>query len=232
MTTSIPSSNPPAPHPVRPDADDAAFECRHYARCRLPTAHGNFAVDVYRLLNEEEALLISMGHLDVAEPTFVRVHSECFTGEVLGSLKCDCRPQLESALAEIARRGRGAIVYLRQEGRGIGLGNKIRAYAEQDKGADTIQANHLLGFASDLRDFRAAAEILRLHGIRSVLLNTNNPDKIATLAQHGLAISEVVPSITPANEHNIDYLRTKAESLGHQQLGHVIDPPRPTAEGS
>ena len=221
MSASIPPSK----------TGDDAFECRHYARCQLPTAHGTFTVDVYRLAKEEEALLISMGELVTADPTFIRLHSECFTGEVLGSLKCDCQPQLERAQAEIATRGRGAIVYLRQEGRGIGLGNKIRAYAEQDKGADTIQANHRLGFASDLRDFRAAAEILRQHGVSRILLNTNNPDKIATLTQHGITISEVVPSITPANEHNIEYLRTKAESLGHHQLGRVIESQRRAAEG-
>ncbi|MCX6129481.1 MAG: GTP cyclohydrolase II RibA, partial [Proteobacteria bacterium] len=147
---------------------------------------------------------------------FVRIHSECFTGEVLGSLKCDCSDQLNLALAEIQRRGAGAVIYLRQEGRGIGLGNKIRAYELQNQGADTIEANHQLGFDTDLRSFEAAALILKQRGIQEVILNTNNPDKLNALITHGIKILERVPSLANVNKFNEDYLKTKMDKMGHQ----------------
>ncbi len=196
-----------------------------YSRCPLPTHLGRFEVEVYRLEGGEEALLIYQGDLSGSDPPFVRVHSECFTGEILGSLKCDCRPQLDKALQEVARRGRGAVVYLRQEGRGIGLGNKILAYAEQEKGADTIEANERLGFPADLRDFRVAAVMLASKGVTTVALNTNNPNKVASLEANGISVQRVLPSHTDPNPHNVEYLVTKFASMGHagleQALGRV-----------
>lgn len=190
-----------------------------YSHCDLPTGFGTFQVSVYRADEDDcESILIQMGDLGGDEPPFVRVHSECYTGEVLGSLKCDCQAQLNKAMSRIAEQGRGAIIYLRQEGRGIGLGNKIRAYQEQAAGADTVRANHLVGFPTDLRDFTVAAQILRLNGIRQVLLNTNNPDKIASLEANGITVQGVIPSATKPNEYNLDYLQTKFDSLGHAGL--------------
>ncbi|MEM7012188.1 MAG: GTP cyclohydrolase II [Verrucomicrobiota bacterium] len=194
-----------------------------YAVCQLPTGYGDFDVRVYRSDGRDEALAISMGgkfHDD--ENVFVRVHSECFTGEVLGSLKCDCKEQLDLAMGRIAERKRGIVVYLRQEGRGIGLGNKIRAYAEQAKGADTIEANHILGFPTDMRDFSAAAEILQRLGVHRIDLNTNNPRKIDTMKESGLVVNEVVPSLTAPTGYNKGYLETKARLLGHVNLQQAI----------
>jgi 3,4-dihydroxy 2-butanone 4-phosphate synthase/GTP cyclohydrolase II len=144
-----------------------------------------------------------------------RVHSECLTGEVLGSLKCDCREQLDTAMAAIAAAEQGVIVYLRQEGRGIGLGNKIRAYALQSEGADTVEANLALGFAPDLRSYDMAAAILADLGVASVALMTNNPDKLSGLAQAGLKISAHVPHWVTDHEHNRDYLEVKRQKMGH-----------------
>jgi len=191
-----------------------------YARCELPTLYGSFDVRVFRHQGSpDESVVIAMGsEFQADETVFVRLHSECFTGEVLGSLKCDCQGQLDLALRRIAELGRGVVVYLRQEGRGIGLGNKIRAYAEQAKGANTIEANHILGFPSDLRDFRVAAPILASMGIQRIALNTNNPQKIDALRKLGIEVVEVVPSLTEPNEHNQEYLRIKADELGHVSL--------------
>jgi GTP cyclohydrolase II len=201
-----------------------------YARCELPTLYGCFDVRVFRHPGSpNESIVISMGRdFQTSETVFVRLHSECFTGEVLGSLKCDCQGQLDLALRRIAELGRGVVLYLRQEGRGIGLGNKIRAYAEQAKGANTIEANHILGFAADLRDFRVAAPILTSLGIQRIALNTNNPQKIDALRKRGIEVVEVVPSLTEPNEHNEAYLRTKAQELGHVALALGALPP---AEG-
>jgi GTP cyclohydrolase II len=194
-----------------------------YSTCDLPTRYGTFQVKVYRHADDEETILIQLGDLTVGPPPFVRVHSECFTGEILHSLKCDCRLQLELAMEAIAAQERGAIVYLRQEGRGIGLGNKIRAYAEQAKGADTVEANERLGFPADLREFRTAAAILKLEGVHAVHLNTNNPDKVTSLEAHGITVESVVPSMTDTNPHNVDYLRTKARALGHAGLEDALE---------
>lgn len=202
--------------------DDAIKEVTLYSKCDLPTPHGTFEVQVYRLENDEEAVLIKMGRLDDPKPPFVRVHSECFTGEILHSLKCDCRLQLELAMRAIAERRHGAIVYLRQEGRGIGLGNKILAYAEQAKGANTIEANEVLGFPADMRDFRTAAAILRLNGVRRIHLNTNNPNKVASLEANGIEVEHVIPSTTEANPHNLDYLLTKYRTMGHAGLEETL----------
>lgn len=194
-----------------------------YARCQLPTQYGEFDLRVYREGERDEAVTIGIGEdFGEDENVFVRVHSECFTGEVLGSLKCDCQKQLDLALCRIAEEQRGIVVYLRQEGRGIGLGNKIRAYAEQAKGADTVEANHILGFPTDLRDFRMAAEILKSFGIRRIDLNTNNPNKIEAMKEAGLVVNSVVPSLTPPTGHNKSYLETKARVMGHLNLNEAI----------
>ncbi len=198
------------------------LELTLYAEATLPTVFGEFSLSVYRDQKDHEgAILISKNFTAHAQP-FVRVHSECFTGEVLGSLKCDCRDQLNLALFEIQKRGAGAVIYLRQEGRGIGLGNKIRAYHLQNQGANTIEANHQLGFETDLRSFEAAALILRDKGVRSISLNTNNPEKIQALINLGIEVVERVPSLTTVNPHNKDYLRAKMMHLGHHLQGLFI----------
>jgi 3,4-dihydroxy 2-butanone 4-phosphate synthase/GTP cyclohydrolase II len=196
-----------------------------YAEASLPTVHGTFQVRVYRHgPDQEEALAIYCGTFPPAEPVFARVHSECLTGEVIGSLKCDCRDQLEQALAHIAERGHGVVVYLRQEGRGIGLGNKIRAYALQAAGADTVEANHKLGFDTDLREFDVAAEILKDLGVTAVELHTNNPEKIRALDAHGVSVVSRVPAHGQINPHNRRYLETKHKTLGHDLESLLGDP--------
>jgi GTP cyclohydrolase II len=162
-----------------------------------------------------EHLALVIGSLDPDEPALVRLHSECFTGDLLGSLRCDCGDQLRGALAEINAAGRGIILYLAQEGRGIGLVNKLRAYALQDQGLDTIDANEQLGFEADERLYRPAAEMLRQLGFSTIRLMTNNPDKVAALAEWGITVSERVPHSFPSNEHNAFYLATKKERSGH-----------------
>ncbi len=187
-----------------------------YATSKLPTIHGEFEVVVYRHgSGDDESLAVTLGTFSADEPVFARVHSECLTGEVLGSLKCDCREQLELALTRIQEYGRGVLIYLRQEGRGIGLGNKIRAYALQDAGADTVQANHQLGFATDLREFDVAAAILKDLGVYKIRLHTNNPDKIQALEDNGIEIVSRLPAYGAVNPHNRRYLETKHRTLGH-----------------
>lgn len=166
----------------------------------------------------QEHMAIIAGDLPslAGEGVLARIHSECWTGETLGSLKCDCREQLDNAIAAIVAAGRGVVVYLRQEGRGIGLGNKIKAYALQEQGADTVEANEALGFAADLRSYEIAAAILRDLGVRSVSLMTNNPDKIAGLEKAGVPITDRVPHWGLDQEHNHDYLEVKRQKLGHK----------------
>ncbi len=185
-----------------------------YSEAPLPTERGLFRAVVFRESSGVEHVALVLG--DVAGRAVpVRVHSECLTSEVFGSMKCDCRAQLDAALDRIAAVGRGALLYLRQEGRGIGLGNKIRAYALQAQGHDTYEANRLLGFADDLRRYDVAADVLALLGVRSVDLITNNPQKIAGLAQAGIPVRRRIQLPSPANEHNVEYLRTKRERTGH-----------------
>jgi GTP cyclohydrolase II len=186
-----------------------------YGEAPLPTQRGLFRTVVFRDQESgDEHVAMVMG--DVAgEAVPVRVHSECLTSEVLGSLKCDCRAQLDRALDLIAERGRGVLLYLRQEGRGIGLGNKIRAYALQAEGHDTYEANRLLGFPDDLRRYDVAADMLRLLGVRSVELVTNNPLKIAGLQEAGVKVRGRIQLPSPANPHNVEYLRVKRERTGH-----------------
>jgi GTP cyclohydrolase II len=187
----------------------------------LATEKGVFRFLRYQSADGEEAFALVMGDLAGAEPAFVRVHSECLTGEVFSSLKCDCRDQLAQAMAQVAERGRGAVVYLRQEGRGIGLGNKIRAYALQALGADTIEANHELGFPTDLREFHLAAAILRDLGATSVVLHTNNPEKVQALVDSGIRVVARAPALGTVNKHNRSYLETKHRELGHD-LGSLL----------
>jgi GTP cyclohydrolase II len=162
-----------------------------------------------------EHLAIVIGQPDPAKPVLARLHSECFTGDLLGSLRCDCGQQLRGAIAEIARQRGGILLYLAQEGRGIGLVNKLRAYRLQDQGSDTADANEQLGFEADERIYLAAAEMLRRLGFKTVRLMTNNPEKVAGLERLGIAVVERVPLVIPANRFNRDYLTTKAKKFGH-----------------
>jgi GTP cyclohydrolase II len=163
----------------------------------------------------KEHLAIVVGEIDPTEPVLIRLHSECFTGDLLGSLRCDCGVQLRGAIAEIAKRGSGVLLYLAQEGRGIGLVNKLRAYELQDEGFDTIDANEQLGFDADERIYAPAATMLSRMGIKRVRLMTNNPQKISQLERYGIEVAERVAHSFPANGHNENYLRTKAERAGH-----------------
>jgi len=186
------------------------------AACRLPTPWGEFQL---RGLDDPtsvpEHALLSMGSVDDGEPVLVRMHSECLTGDGLFSLRCDCGEQLRCALQCIAAEGRGVLLYLRQEGRGIGLLNKIRAYSLQDTGADTLDANRQLGLPDDARDYAVAARMLGLLRVRNVRVLTNNPAKIRALASHGMNVVERVPLATLPNAHNTRYLATKATRMGH-----------------
>jgi GTP cyclohydrolase II len=198
-----------------------------YAEAEMPTRHGPFRVVVYREngngngkpapdpLSPPEHMAIVRGDVAGQTNVLVRVHSECWTSEVLGSLKCDCRDQLNAALERIAAEGTGVVVYLRQEGRGIGLGNKIKAYALQNEGADTVEANLKLGFESDLRSYDLAGMILEDLGVRSVRLMTNNPLKQRGLELAGVTISQRVPIWVGENQHNAGYLAVKRRKMGH-----------------
>ncbi len=183
---------------------------------RLPTLHGEFKAIVYEnILDGSTHLALVKGTVGDGEPVLVRMHSECLTGEVFGSLRCDCREQLQAAMRAIEREGRGVIVYIRQEGRGIGLGNKIKAYALQDQGSDTVEANELLGFPPDPRDYGVGAQILVDLGLRRIRLLTNNPQKRAGLEGYGLQVVERVPLEIPPNRENYAYLKAKRHRLGH-----------------
>ena len=182
----------------------------------LPTEHGDFKLTMFRSrLTGLEHLALVKGDVSDGEPVLVRVHSECFTGDVLGSERCDCGPQLHTAMEMIEKEGRGAVVYMRQEGRGIGLAQKLHAYRLQEKGMDTVEANVALGFAPDLRDYGEGAQILVELGIRKLRLLTNNPCKIKGLEGYGLTIVERVPIVIPANAHDQRYLDTKKSKMGH-----------------
>ena len=190
---------------------------RQVADARVPLiAAENTRIVAFRPIDGgSEHLAIVIGEPDPDRPVLARLHSECFTGDLLGSLRCDCGDQLRGAIAEIARQGSGVLLYLAQEGRGIGLVNKLRAYRIQDRGFDTVDANEILGFEADERVYLPAAEMLRQLGFASVRLMTNNPEKLRQLARCGIEVVERVPHIFPANGHNEGYLRTKAERSGH-----------------
>ncbi|NPA52662.1 MAG: bifunctional 3,4-dihydroxy-2-butanone-4-phosphate synthase/GTP cyclohydrolase II [Aquificae bacterium] len=187
------------------------------AQAYLPTRYGTFKIYGYEnTLDGLEHIALVMGDIKPEEPVLVRVHSECLTGDVFGSLRCDCQSQLHSALEKIAKEGKGVLIYMRgHEGRGIGIINKIKAYALQEKGYDTVEANHKLGFQTDLRDFGTGAQILRDIGVRKMKLMTNNPRKIVALKGFGLEVVERVPLITNPNPHNKQYLTAKKEKCGH-----------------
>lgn len=203
-------------------ADIIAYRLEHerlierVAEARLPTRYGLARAVAFRsAVDAAEHVALVFGDVGGEEPTLVRVHSECLTGDVFGSLRCDCGTQREMAIQAIGREGRGVFLYMRQEGRGIGLHNKIKAYALQDNGADTVEANRQLGFPPDLRHYGVGAQILVDLGVREMRLMTNNPRKIVGLESYGLSIAERVPIVAPSNEENAFYLRTKQDRLGH-----------------
>ena len=186
------------------------------AEARLPTETGEFRIIGFRSLNSaEEFVALVKGDLRHSRPSLVRIHSQCMTGDVFGSLKCDCGRQLEAAMKLIEEHGHGAIVYQQQEGRGIGIINKIRAYALQDEGADTIEANERLGFAADMRSYEQCAEILLELGLRSVRVMSDNPAKIRAMRQAGLKVVERVPLEVEPHHFFAGYLKTKKEKMGH-----------------
>lgn len=185
------------------------------ASCQLPTQWGVFTLHGFAGDGDKEHVMLTMGAFDADTPVLIRLHSECLTGDALFSLKCDCGFQLEAALAAIAAEGCGALLYLRQEGRGIGLINKIRAYRLQDQGADTVEANEQLGFPADMRDFGLVRDMLSALGIRRVRVMTNNPQKIETLQALGVEVTERVPLMVGRNPYNDQYMQTKAHKMGH-----------------
>jgi GTP cyclohydrolase II len=187
---------------------------------RLPTIYGDFHMTVYHDAEGKEHLALRLGVVDKTRP-LVRVHSECLTGDVFGSLRCDCQDQLLAAFKRIAEEGQGLVVYLRQEGRGIGLTNKVHAYSLQDQGLDTVDANLHLGFPADDRRYVIAATILRLQGLRRVRLLTNNPQKVADLEVGGIDVVERIPHQIHPRPENERYLQTKASKLGHLLTGRA-----------
>ena len=207
-------------------ADLIAYRLRHEsfvtraAAAAMPTLFGEFTIAVYtNQFDDYEHVALVKGDIKPDEPVLVRVHSECLTGDVFGSLRCDCGDQLHSAMQAIEKEGKGVVLYLHQEGRGIGLANKIKAYALQEQGQDTVEANISLGFKPDHRDYGIGAQILRHCGVGKMRLMTNNPKKMIGLEGYGLSIAERVPLEVPANDCNRDYLRTKCHRMGH--LLHV-----------
>ena len=189
---------------------------RRVAEASLPTKYGDFLAVAYKsAIDPDEHVALIRGELDGDRPVLVRVHSECLTGDVFHSLRCDCGEQIDLAMKAIADESRGVFLYMRQEGRGIGLHNKIRAYALQDQGLDTVEANEALGFESDIRDYGIGAQILADLGVRNIRLLTNNPRKVIGLEGYGLQVVETVPIVCKPNPRNRRYLETKREKMGH-----------------
>ena len=184
---------------------------------KLPTEHGEFVI---RIFHESatglDHVALTMGDMTGPDPVLVRVHSECLTGDAFGSLRCDCGSQLDAALRAIAEKGWGVVLYLRQEGRGIGLHAKIKAYHLQDKGADTLDANLMLGLPADARNYRIASTMLISLGVSEVCLLSNNPDKVSQLEEHGIKVAEMMPLIVGVGNENRDYLETKVQRMGHE----------------
>jgi GTP cyclohydrolase II len=195
------------------------FTLRKVAEAEFPSRFGKFRIfgfEGVRTIGTEEAIALKIGDLAPEKgPTLVRIHSQCLTGDVFHSLRCDCRSQLELALDQIVKEGRGLLIYEHQEGRGIGLINKLRAYELQDKGMDTVEANVELGFEADLRDYALPAAIILHFGITQVRLLSNNPEKVAALENAGIEVVERAPIIAPPVETTVEYLRTKREKMGH-----------------
>jgi len=197
------------------------YSKEHLVKCvnktTLPTRYGEFELRLYRSLMDDKKTHVALikGNVEESEDVLVRVHSQCLTGDVLGSRRCDCGEQMEKALGMIGKSDSGVFLYMRQEGRGIGLDNKIKAYCLQDKGMDTVEANHALGFGADLRDYGIGAQILSDLGLSSIRLLTNNPKKIVGLGGYGLEVSKRIPIAASSNPHNEKYLKTKKEKLGH-----------------
>src|SRR5271154_7491161 len=204
----------------RKDSTKKAGEAvRQIAHAALPTRYGRFTIHGFKGNGpNEEAVALVRGKLNGKTAPLVRVHSQCLTGDVLASLRCDCRAQLELSLKKIARAGSGILLYLPQEGRGIGLMNKLRAYQLQDGGMDTVEANEKLGFAADSRDYSFSAEVLRLLGVRRVRLLSNNPDKVRQLESSGIRVSELVPCQPRISKISRGYMQTK-----HRKMGHLLD---------
>ncbi|HEY7293361.1 MAG TPA: GTP cyclohydrolase II [Vicinamibacterales bacterium] len=189
---------------------------KRVATAPLPTEYGEFKIHVYERGGGETHVALVSGELGDGHDVLVRLHSSCLTGDIFHSAKCDCGEQLQAALQQIAAEGRGVLVYLNQEGRGIGLANKIRAYALQSQGYDTVEANERLGFGADEREYGGGVAILRDLGVRSVRLLTNNPKKKAGIESHGLPVTELLPLEVAASDLSRGYLRTKKEKLGHK----------------
>lgn len=211
-----PQPTPVDPSKNRSDQDPEELVVEHFATAKLPTAYGDFKIVAFKNNRDgKDHVAIIKGEIADQEGVLCRVHSECLTGDVFGSLKCDCGPQLEAALEQLEEHGQGIILYMRQEGRGIGLANKVKAYSLQDQGMDTVEANLHLGFDDDMRDYAIAARMLQHLGPRSIILMTNNPRKLDGLRKAGIPIDERIPlKITP-NRHNKRYLETKKSKSGH-----------------
>lgn len=201
---------------IKPNQPQNDIEVRHVATCRLPTEWGEFQMHGFEeVISGQDHVALTMGDINDGEPVLTRVHSECLTGDALFSQRCDCGPQLQAAMQAIQAKGRGCIVYLRQEGRGIGLINKIRAYQLQDQGMDTVEANVALGLPVDARNFVLARNMLRFLHITDIRLMTNNPQKVKTLQDAGINVMEREPLIVGLNRENEAYLQTKHDKLGH-----------------